>query len=552
MSQQQKIIIICPGDLKPEAFANLGHEVRPLENSQLLWNQGWLNELRGRDVIVTYHDEHYALTACVAAKRIIGVASEVRLARLSGKPESLPDELESAKPVPATLDNIDDNDFAALLNPEEDIPLHPAQDFKRGIQYYGVVLNREPYLVTSERELISFIECPRRNIILHNHEIPERRFSQEALIATIMGLHSVSPKEIFKSLVAYISEFVYLRDSEMYDMLAAWVIGTYIFRCFRYFPYLHINAEKGSGKTLLMEALAPICFNGELLTNPTGSSLLGIIGRKLPTLFIDETEALNTEQAGTKTELMAILNTGYSSNGRVVHSKNDFPTFCPKAFAGIQNINEVLVDRAITVRMSRKTDADKIQPYVMTEALLRRQQAIRDSLYAFGIEHAPTIAAAYVAANVRRKDITHLGNRSYDIWLPLVTIADYCGATASVVGVSRNDAATRRERANELDDTALLIQGLYEIPKQLNPIKHEGKMAWYNPDFVHEILTRGDYLPKRMSKKSLSRYLRQKLDIKSEPARIGMGLVRLYVIDWDKIDDYARRYFGNSSSWKTV
>ena len=65
-------------------------------------------------------------------------------------------------------------------------------------------------------------------------------------------------------------------------------------------------------------------------------------------------------------------------------------------------------------------------------------------------------------------------------------------------------------------------------------------------------LSRGRYLPKRMSKKSLSRYLRQKLDIKSEPARIGMALVRLYVIDWDKVDDYARRYFGNSSPRKTV
>jgi len=68
-----------------------------------------------------YHDERFALTACAAAKRIIGVASEVRLARLSGKPESLPDELESAKPVPAILETMDDNDFAALLNPEEDI-----------------------------------------------------------------------------------------------------------------------------------------------------------------------------------------------------------------------------------------------------------------------------------------------------------------------------------------------------------------------------------------------------------------------------------------------
>jgi len=33
-----------------------------------------------------------------------------------------------------------------------------------------------------------------------------------------------------------------------------------MFSAFRHFPYLHLRAEKGSGKTLLMEILSAIAF----------------------------------------------------------------------------------------------------------------------------------------------------------------------------------------------------------------------------------------------------------------------------------------------------
>jgi hypothetical protein len=103
-----------------------------------------------------------------------------------------------------------------------------------------------------------------------------------------------------------------------------------------------------------------------------------------------------------------------------------------------------------------------------------------------------------------------------------------------------------------LDELGILIQGLQDVRINLNPIKHDGKTAWYNPDLVHDILTRNDSLPSKMSRKALTRYLRNKLDIRSVPVRHGLSVVRLYIINWEKIKEFGNRYFGELSRQEMV
>ena len=73
-------------------------------------------------------------------------------------------------------------------------------------------------------------------------------------------------------------------------------MGTYVFRIFRYFPYIHLHAEKASGKTTLMEILEKICFNGELSSDATGVSLFHEVHTNSSTLFLDESEDLREGQ----------------------------------------------------------------------------------------------------------------------------------------------------------------------------------------------------------------------------------------------------------------
>lgn len=552
MLPKNRQIMFFASDFEDEEFKGISNHLIPLIDMGQLWKDAWLDQFKDQEVIIAFKNPAHLMHATGAGRRLMDVATIVSVVCVPEQYGSLTEELERASQVPDSLERIESEDFAAMIDPSEDLYLHPAQDFSHGVFYYGVTINRQPFLVSSDGEIVSFTEAARENIILKSSGLPEGRFSQQGVVTAVMGMRSVSPPALHREIAEYIKEYVYLRDSAMYDLLACWVMGTYVMAAFSHFPYLHINAERGSGKTLLLEVIAPLCFNGEILTNPSGNSLVRLIEKKLPTLLIDETEALTNEHAMRKTDLMAILRTGYSSEGRVMQSGHEMPTYCPKAFAGISPIDDVLADRTITVKMTRKTNADSVSPYLHTEEIRKSQARLRDDLYSFGLEHGPRIARTYATSNPSRQDIAHLRNRSYDIWLPPVTIADVCGATASVIRLSQIDVAARQEHEGEQDDMALLIQGLIEASKQLAPIKAEDKVCWYNPDLVHSLLLKEGCLPRRMSKTALSRHLRQKLDIKSVPVRIGLSVTRLYVIDWNKIDEYSRRYFANSSAWKSI
>ena len=168
-------------------------------------------------------------------------------------------------------------------------------------------------------------------------------------------------------------------------------MGTYLFRAFRYFPYLHLNAEKGSGKTLLMELMAPISFNGILLTQPAASTVLKLIEQNSASLFIDEAESLSAHKSAGDSQLKNILRTGYARSGVSYIGDKMYRTYSPKCFAGINELDDVLADRTITVKMLRKTGAENKDLSLYRETpLMRKQQAeIRDMLYLFGLQHGP-------------------------------------------------------------------------------------------------------------------------------------------------------------------
>jgi len=121
----------------------------------------------------------------------------------------------------------------------------------------------------------------------------------------------------------------------------------------------------------------------------------------VPTLFIDEAEGLF---AKTKSELMAIFNTGFSKNGVVIKNDEEYFTYCPKCFASINDINDVLLDRVITVRMVRKTVEERRDLYRENQLMLKKQAEIRELLYGFALRYGPGIVKEY---NAQSKVLTN-------------------------------------------------------------------------------------------------------------------------------------------------
>ena len=81
---------------------------------------------------------------------------------------------------------------------------------------------------------------------------------------------------------------------------------------------------------------------------------------------------------------------------RCVGIKNDkvqrFPTYSPKILAGINQLEDVLRDRAVVIRMFRQLPGESRELYSHDPVLLQHQAKLRDYLYSFALQWGPELA----------------------------------------------------------------------------------------------------------------------------------------------------------------
>jgi Protein of unknown function (DUF3631) len=176
----------------------------------------------------------------------------------------------------------------------------------------------------------------------------------------------------------YLSKYMVFPTEGLRFTVALWIIGTYLHKDVDVFPYLSITAAtKRAGKTRLLELLKILCANSQWMTGGTGPSILYMIRDEAPTLLFDEAERLSSESTGIMREAM---NSGYKKGQtipRVGGSDGDgnkrtehWPSYCPKAFSLIGDVNDTLRDRSIIVQLKRGTpeQMDKLTRFVSRHA----------------------------------------------------------------------------------------------------------------------------------------------------------------------------------------
>ena len=542
---KMKILALLEHILLPQSLHNEYTVIQCFQENDF-WKEQ-LKRFNDAQVTVLYRTEAFQWPALIACRQLLSVAKTVVLWRQTSEDEQVMQKsLSSLPPLPPNLLNMEDEELAQILDQQQPVILHPMQDMIDGKIYFGMRHNGEDYLVNSNNEISSLQQATANGVILRTANVEGSRLS----FATVLRFQTEPafpiPTNVYRQVRTYIQSVIFLREVELYDVITIWIMGTYLFRSFRYFPYLHLRAEKGSGKTLLMEILSAIAFNGQVLTNPNASTVLKLIKSMVPTLFIDEAEGLF---ARTRSELMAILNTGFSKSGVVIKNDEEYSSYCPKCFASINDINDVLLDRVITVRMVRKTVEERRDLYRENPLMLKKQSEIRELLYGFALRYGPTIVNAYNAQAELFDNLPHLTNRAFDIWLPLFKITaafdesdDKTQIFNSLDKYSRLDLRRKSQRDRDENESAVMVEAILGIIQNAIPTKTDGNLLFFDPKTVHEILLMSEVIPRNMEKKALSRLLRRALEIESVPTAVGGQTRRLYAIDKEKINEYHSRY----------
>ena len=236
----------------------------------------------------------------------------------------------------------------------------------------------------------------------------------------------VNGKALLADIAGLIRRYVDMPD-EKADSVALWIVHTFLHSRLDVSTILHVkSATKRCGKTLLMEIVGALAWRSAPVSGRiTPAGVFRFIELHEPTLFLDEADTY----MGNDSELRGILNGSHSRGSASIirtvgedHVPRRFSTWCPKAISGIGDLPDTVEDRAVIVRLERRTPTAGDMPHWRD----RDRQAVkvlRQKLARWTDDNADSVLE-------RRKTVSFpsgLHERARDIWEALLAIAEIAG-----------------------------------------------------------------------------------------------------------------------------
>jgi hypothetical protein len=212
--------------------------------------------------------------------------------------------------------------------------------------------------------------------------------------------------------------------------VALWIAHTHALDAADTTPYFALtSAAKRSGKSRLLEVIELLVRAPLPTASISDAALYRAIDALSPTLLLDEADGIFGKRNGNEREdLRRLLNAGWRRGavarrmgGARMTTLEEFPVFCPKAFAGIGDyLPDTLSDRAIWIRLERRTRDEPVERFRRRE-VVPEGQMLRDRLADWLEPQVDYLRAARPVLPEK------LDDRAQDFWEPLLAIADLAG-----------------------------------------------------------------------------------------------------------------------------
>jgi uncharacterized protein DUF3631 len=253
----------------------------------------------------------------------------------------------------------------------------------------------------------------------------------------------------------FIARFIAFPSRHALTAVTLWAVHTHFVDQYDSTPRLAIlSPEKQSGKSRTLEILELLCAGPERLSDTSAAFMFRRIAAGEVTVLLDECDAIWKRKGGDETAeaLRSIVNAGHRKGatvGRVeMNGKKAelarFPVYALVALAGIGNLPDTILDRAVKIRMRRRAPDETISEY--RERFTRPEgEALRARLAEWAKSLGDCVGDEWPEMP---KGVT---DRAADVWEPLLTVAEEVGGhwiedarTACVAFVkgAREDAAS--------------------------------------------------------------------------------------------------------------
>jgi hypothetical protein len=237
----------------------------------------------------------------------------------------------------------------------------------------------------------------------------------------------MSETNLVEKIAGFVQRFVFIKDEQVYRLLALWVIQTHFYRDFEYIGYVFAHSpEPGSGKSRLLEVLDVLVENSSgLLCSPTQAVLFRTADGG--TQLLDEVDSWTNEEA-----LRAILNVGFHRNGKVKrmekcedgpYEPRSFSVYAPRAMAGIglNILSATTRDRTFIIPMVKQTRAERREKFRLRN-VGPEAAALKQEIASWVEQNSARVIDLYDRADFFY--LCHLRDRTIDIVEPLAAILE--------------------------------------------------------------------------------------------------------------------------------
>lgn len=463
-----------------------------------------------------------------------------------------------------TNTQVSNPEFLSLLQTVRRIqPVNVAQDFIDGHLYYGVLLQAKSYLINSDRNYIKLEEAENYHLKPNISSVQRSNFDAD----WIRQFHDQSLPddviELFKDITNYYRRYIILSEPEQYILLSLWTIGTYFFKAFTYYPYLHFMGEKGTGKSTLLNLIKSIAFNGQNSVGTTPAVLFRESETLSPCWLLDESEWLSSEHLQKTQALSDILKSGFNKGGIARRcSTNDnskidaYNVYSPKALASINELDNVLGERTIPITLQKKLQSERVEKYTESSELISLQRNLRNRLYIFGLQHGNIIGNRYQNNFATIDGIELAQNREQDIWAPMLAIANYIdskmpqNSQPQITGYSKKlmmSYLEDRDFDDGVDNLVVKIVEALEDTYENCPggIEIMPQLKRFPTSSVYQYLIRVHEFPSTIKIGMLTKKMKT-LGFICKPESIDGASRRVYEIDFQRIQELRSRYLNRA------
>jgi hypothetical protein len=309
------------------------------------------------------------------------------------------------------------------------LPINFAQSCARGHFYYGTACGRIAQSWPLDILAADMLETNMRVRVKKPEKLSESiHLTTDRVVTISESLPQLTPKNTFSALRGLIRDHIYIENSNIEALLSLWIMGTYVYSLFNAYPYLHIVAAAGSGKTTALELIESTAFNSIMASRITTARLMQEISDGQTTTCLDEFEKNSGSQGEANTE---ILNSGYKRNGKYFKMRGEntdaLNLYSPKVFASVSEIKtDTLSSRAIPIKMTKKPNHYPLKDFLPDDFhTMRRINGIKNGGYTLGLYHHEHIQ--YLMSRLPRQISLPCGltinGRNQELIMPLVVMA---------------------------------------------------------------------------------------------------------------------------------